>query len=320
MTVARLRRPGSTATAEESVGSVALPPGAAPTAGPTSGPAAGPVSLGKEPPKGRVPAARIRDLTKVYGSGQTEVRALDGVSLDLYAGEFTAVMGPSGSGKSTLMHCCAALDDATSGSVVIGDTELANLKDKELTQLRRDRIGFVFQSFNLVPTLTAEENILLPLSIAGNRPDPEWYALVIDAVGINDRLSHRPNELSGGQQQRVAVARALVSRPAIVFADEPTGNLDSRSGAEVLGLLQRSADDFGQTVVMVTHDPVAAGYTDRVIFLADGMVVDELRDPQPELVLERMALLAAGGSSAGGTHADGTGGSGSGSTSVLADG
>jgi putative ABC transport system ATP-binding protein len=252
------------------------------------------VALGKGASDGRVPAARVRDLTKVYGSGPTEVRALDGVSLDLYAGEFTAVMGPSGSGKSTLMHCCAALDEATSGSVVIGETELSRLKDKELTQLRRDRIGFVFQSFNLVPTLTAEENILLPLSIAGRRPDREWYALVIDAVGLRDRLLHRPNELSGGQQQRVAVARALVSRPAIVFADEPTGNLDSRSGAEVLTLLQRSADDFGQTVVMVTHDPVAAGYTDRVVFLADGAVVDELRDPQAELVLERMALLAAG--------------------------
>ena len=252
------------------------------------------MGLAKAAPAGRLPAARVRDLTKVYGSGQTEVRALDGVSLDLFAGEFTAVMGPSGSGKSTLMHCCAALDEATSGSVIIGDTELARLKDKDLTSLRRDRIGFVFQSFNLVPTLTAEENILLPLSIAGRRPDREWYSLVIDAVGLGDRLRHRPNELSGGQQQRVAVARALVSRPAIVFADEPTGNLDSRSGAEVLGLLQRSVDDFGQTVVMVTHDPVAAGYTDRVIFLADGAVVDELREPQPELVLERMAQLAAG--------------------------
>src|SRR3712207_6377261 len=202
-------------------------------------------------------------------------------------------MGPSGSGKSTLMHCCAALDDATSGSVVIGDTELARLKDKELTQLRRDRIGFVFQAFNLVPTLTAEENILLPLSIAGRRPDREWYSLVIDAVGLGDRLGHRPNELSGGQQQRVAVARALVSRPAIVFADEPTGNLDSRSGAEVLTLLQRSVREFGQTVVMVTHDPVAAGYTDRVVFLADGRVVDEMREPTAERVLERMSAFAA---------------------------
>jgi putative ABC transport system ATP-binding protein len=220
-------------------------------------------------------------------------------------------MGPSGSGKSTLMHCCAALDDATSGSVMIGDTELARLKDKDLTLLRRDRIGFVFQSFNLVPTLTAEENILLPLSIAGRRPDHEWYSLVIDAVGLSDRLGHRPNELSGGQQQRVAVARALVSRPAIVFADEPTGNLDSRSGAEVLGLLQRSVHDFGQTVVMVTHDPVAAGYTDRVVFLADGAVVHELRDPQPELVLERMAALAGAGTGSSGSSGSAVPGSGS---------
>jgi putative ABC transport system ATP-binding protein len=299
--MARLRRPGSTATTQEpaAVGLVALPD--------DTGPAQA-VALGKDIPHARVPAARIRDLTKVYGSGQTEVRALDGVSLDLYAGEFTAVMGPSGSGKSTLMHCCAALDDATSGSVVIGDTDLARLKDKDLTLLRRDRIGFVFQSFNLVPTLTAQENILLPLSIAGRRPDSQWYSLVIDAVGLGDRLSHRPNELSGGQQQRVAVARALVSKPAIVFADEPTGNLDSRAGAEVLGLLKRSVHDFGQTVVMVTHDPVAAGYTDRVVFLADGVVVDELRDPQAELVLERMAQLAGAGSGtsgSGSTRVDG---------------
>ena len=276
---------------------------------PDAGP--GPVGLGKGAPRDRVAAARVRELTKVYGSGQTEVRALDGVSLDLYAGEFTAVMGPSGSGKSTLMHCCAALDEATSGSVLIGETDLARLKDKELTQLRRDRIGFVFQSFNLVPTLTAEENVLLPLSIAGRRPDREWYDLVIDAVGIADRLGHRPNELSGGQQQRVAVARALVSRPAIVFADEPTGNLDSRSGAEVLGLLKRSVHEFGQTVVMVTHDPVAAGYTDRVVFLADGAVVDELRDPHPELVLERMAQLAAGSERPGSAGSGSTGGTGS---------
>ena len=238
-------------------------------------------------------AARVRGLTKVYGSGQAEVRALDGVTLDFYERQFTAVMGPSGSGKSTLMHCCAALDNATDGSVVVGGTDLASLKDKQLTRLRRDRIGFVFQSFNLVPTLTARENILLPMSIAGRKPDHEWYDLVIDTVGLGDRLDHRPNELSGGQQQRVAVARALVSRPAIVFADEPTGNLDSRSGAEVLTLLKRSVDEFGQTVVMVTHDPVAAGYTDRVVFLADGKVVDELRDPTAESVLERMTMFAA---------------------------
>jgi putative ABC transport system ATP-binding protein len=211
--------------------------------------------------------------------------------VDLADAEFTAVMGPSGSGKSTLMHCAAALDTADSGSVLIGDTDLSTLKDKELTRLRRDRIGFVFQSFNLVPTLTAEENILLPLSIAGRKPDPEWYASVIDTVGLGPRLRHRPNQLSGGQQQRVAVARALASRPAIVFADEPTGNLDSRSGAEVLGLLRRSVDEFGQTVVMVTHDPVAAAFTDRVIFLADGRVVDEMRRPTREAVLEHMTRM-----------------------------
>jgi putative ABC transport system ATP-binding protein len=237
-------------------------------------------------------AVRVIDLRKTYGSGQAEVRALDGVTLDLHAGEFTAIMGPSGSGKSTLMHCCAALDDATSGTVVLGDTELSNLNDKALTRLRRDRVGFVFQSFNLVPTLTAEENILLPLSIAGRKPDKEWYDLVIDTVGLGDRLGHRPNELSGGQQQRVAVARALASRPEVVFADEPTGNLDSRSGAEVLQLLRRSVTEFGQTIIMVTHDPVAAGYTDRVVFLADGRVVDEMRQPTAELVLGRMADFA----------------------------
>jgi putative ABC transport system ATP-binding protein len=239
----------------------------------------------------RAVAARVVNLTKTYGSGQAKVVALDDVSVELRSGEFTAVMGPSGSGKSTLMHCTAALDTATSGSVYIGETDLSRLSDKELTRLRRDQVGFVFQSFNLVPTLTAEENILLPLSIAGVKPDPEWYPLVIDAVEIRDRLSHRPNELSGGQQQRVAVARALASRPAIVFADEPTGNLDSRSGAEVLGLLRRSVDEFGQTIVMVTHDPVAASYTDRVIFLADGRVVGEMRDPDRERVLERMATM-----------------------------
>jgi putative ABC transport system ATP-binding protein len=238
-------------------------------------------------------AARVVDLTKVYGSGAAEVRALDGVTLDINAGEFTAVMGPSGSGKSTLMHCCAALDGPTSGQVFIGDTEIGGLADKQLTHLRRERIGFVFQSFNLVPTLTAEENILLPLSIAGRRPDPEWYETVIRTVNLGDRLRHRPNQLSGGQQQRVAVARALVSRPRIVFADEPTGNLDSKSGAEVLELLRSAVDDHGQTVVMVTHDPVAAAYTDRVVFLADGRIVDELRNPDREQVLQKMQQLAA---------------------------
>jgi putative ABC transport system ATP-binding protein len=238
-------------------------------------------------------AARAEGLTKTYGTGDATVTALDDVTVELYTGEFTAVMGPSGSGKSTLMHCFAALDSATSGSVFVGDTELSRLGDKELTRLRRDEIGFVFQSFNLVPTLTAEENILLPLSIAGRRPDPEWYSTVIETVGLSDRLTHRPNALSGGQQQRVAVARALASRPSIVFADEPTGNLDSRSGAEVLTLLRRSVDEFGQTVVMVTHDPVAAAFTDRVLFLADGAVVDEVREPDREIVLDRMTRMDA---------------------------
>jgi putative ABC transport system ATP-binding protein len=240
-----------------------------------------------------VPAARVRNLTKTYGAGQALVRALDDVSLDLAAGEFTAVMGPSGSGKSTLMHCCAALDTGDSGSVFIGEQDLTTLRDKALTRLRRDEIGFVFQSYNLVPTLTAEENILLPLAIAGQRPERAWFEEVIATVSLGDRLRHKPNELSGGQQQRVAVARALVSRPRIVFADEPTGNLDSRSGAEVLELLRRSVKEYGQTVVMVTHDPVAAAYTDRVVFLADGRVVDELRDPDREGVLAIMATMAA---------------------------
>ena len=234
-------------------------------------------------------AASATDLYKTYGSNEALVKALDGVSVDIRAGEFTAIMGTSGSGKSTLMHCMAGLDSSDSGSVKIGDVELSTLSDKKLTQLRRDRVGFVFQAFNLVPTLNAEENILLPLSIAGRKPDKEWYRKVIEAVDLSTRLKHRPSELSGGQQQRVACARALVSRPDIVFADEPTGNLDSASGAEVLSFLRRSVDDFGQTIVMVTHDPVAASYTDRVIFLADGKIIDELLEPTAEKVLEKMA-------------------------------
>ena len=240
----------------------------------------------------RTVAASAHDLVKVYGRDETEVRALDGVTVDLYAGEFTAVMGPSGSGKSTLMHCLAALDTPSGGEAVVGGTPLGRLKDKDLTQLRREQIGFVFQAFNLVPTLTAHENITLPLAIAGRKPDRGWYDEVIRTVGLGDRLSHKPNELSGGQQQRVAVARAMVSRPRIVFADEPTGNLDSRSGAEVLELLRAAVDRHDQTVVMVTHDPVAAAYTDRVVFLADGRVVDELRDPDREQVLEVMSRIA----------------------------
>ena len=237
------------------------------------------------------PAARTVGLSKVYGEGETRVVALDDVSIDLAAGEFTAIMGPSGSGKSTLMHCAAALDSATSGQVYLGDVELTGLKDKALTLLRRDKIGFIFQSYNLVPTLSAQENILLPLAIAGRKPDQEWYDVVIDTVGLRDRLGHRPSELSGGQQQRVACARALVSRPHVIFADEPTGNLDSLSGQEVLKFLRRSVDEFGQTIVMVTHDPVAASHTDRVVFLADGRIVDELRQPTADLVLERMKKL-----------------------------
>jgi putative ABC transport system ATP-binding protein len=232
--------------------------------------------------------ARAVDLRKVYGSGEAEVRALDGVTVDFERGRMTAIMGPSGSGKSTLMHCMAALDRATSGSVVIDGVDVAGLKDAPLTRLRRDRLGFVFQAFNLVPTLTAKENITLPLDIAGKPVDKAWFDTVIDTIGLRDRLGHRPSELSGGQQQRVACARALVSKPAIVFADEPTGNLDSRSSAEILGFLRRSVDEFGQSVVMVTHDPNAAGYADRVLFLADGRIVDELRDPSADSVLERM--------------------------------
>jgi putative ABC transport system ATP-binding protein len=238
-------------------------------------------------------AARVVGLTKTYGTGEARIVALDDVTLDLGAGEYTAVMGPSGSGKSTLMHCCAALDTADTGSVFIGDQNLSKLKDKALTRLRRDQIGFVFQSYNLVPTLTAQENIVLPLAIAGRKPDTEWYDSVIATVGLGDRLTHKPNELSGGQQQRVAVARALVSRPRIVFADEPTGNLDSKSGAEVLELLRVSVTDHGQTVVMVTHDPVAASYTDRVVFLADGRIVDEVRSPDRDQVLEILARMTA---------------------------
>ncbi|MTB70967.1 ATP-binding cassette domain-containing protein [Arsenicicoccus sp. MKL-02] len=236
-------------------------------------------------------AASTRGLAKVYGHGDARVVALGGVDIAFEKGRFTAVMGPSGSGKSTLMHCAAGLDAPTAGQVFVGDTEIGALKDRQLTELRRDRIGFVFQAFNLIPTLTAEENILLPLSIAGRKPDPAWYDTVIDTVGLRDRLRHKPSELSGGQQQRVACARALVSKPQIIFADEPTGNLDSRSGAEILGFLRRSVDEFGQTIVMVTHDPVAAAYCDRVVFLADGQIVSELLSPGREAVLETMSHL-----------------------------
>ncbi len=233
-------------------------------------------------------AARAVGATKVYGTGDTAVRALDDVTVDIASGAFTAVMGPSGSGKSTLMHVLAGLDDLTSGQVYVGDVELGALSDAALTRVRRERLGFVFQSFNLISTLSAEENILLPMNLAGTKPDRAWVDQVIATVGLGDRLRHRPSELSGGQQQRVAVARALASRPDVVFADEPTGNLDSRSGAEVLGLLRDSADRFGQTIVMVTHDPTAAAWADRALFLADGRIVDQIEAPTAEVVLDRM--------------------------------
>jgi len=236
-------------------------------------------------------AVRVVDASKVYGSGDTEVRALDHVSQDIPAARFTAIMGPSGSGKSTLMHCAAGLDTLTSGQVLVGGTDLGRLSDKQLTVLRRAQIGFVFQGFNLIPTLSAEENITLPAALGGTKLDPAWLDQVITKVGLGDRLDHRPSELSGGQQQRVAVARALVTRPAVVFADEPTGNLDSRSGAEVLGFLRRAVTEIGQTVVMVTHDPAAAAYADRVVFLADGKVIDTMARPTAETVLDRMKAL-----------------------------
>ena len=237
------------------------------------------------------PAARGVDLVKTYGHGDAAVRALAAVSVAFGAGQFSAIMGPSGSGKSTLMHCMAGLDTITSGQVFIGDIELSSLSDKELTRLRRDKVGFIFQAYNLVPTLNALENITLPLDIAGRDPDQDWLDRLIDTVGLRPRLSHRPSELSGGQQQRVAAARALASRPDIVFADEPTGNLDSKASAEVLEFLRTSVADFAQTVVMVTHDPVAASYADRVVFLADGRIVDEMASPTADGVLDRMKGL-----------------------------
>ncbi len=236
-------------------------------------------------------AARAVRAVKTYGTGDTVVNALAGVDLDIARGRFTAVMGPSGSGKSTLMHAMAGLDTLTSGQVFIGEVDLTTLKEKELTVLRRDHVGFVFQAFNLVPTLTAEENILLPQSLGGREPDPDWFDRVVDTVGLRDRLHHRPSELSGGQQQRVAVARALVGRPQITFADEPTGNLDSNSGAEILRFMRGAVDDLGQTIVMVTHDPVAASYSDRVVFLVDGTITDEMADPTADQVIDKLKVL-----------------------------
>ena len=241
----------------------------------------------------RAIAARIDTGSKVYGEGDTVVRALDGVTAEFETGVFTAIMGPSGSGKSTLLHCTAGLDVLTEGNIYIGETELGSLKDKDLTLLRREKVGFVFQAFNLIPTLSARENVLLPLLIAGDDHDEAWFDQVVGILGLGDRLSHRPSELSGGQQQRVAAARALVARPEIIFADEPSGNLDPKSAAELLDFMRRAVKEFGQTIVMVTHDPVAASYADRVVFLEDGKIVDELHDPTPDSVIDRMRQFGA---------------------------
>jgi putative ABC transport system ATP-binding protein len=236
-------------------------------------------------------AARADGVTKAYGTGAATVTALDNLSVDVHRGRFTAIMGPSGSGKSTLMHCLAGLDTVSSGDVWIGETRLTTLNDKGLADLRRNRVGFIFQQFNLLPTLSAEENITLPLAIANRKPDPVWFETVVGAVGLADRLTHRPSELSGGQQQRVACARALLPKPDVIFADEPTGNLDSRSGNEILGFLRRSVDEFDQTIVMVTHDANAAAYADRVVFLLDGRLVHDLADPDADAVLDTMKAL-----------------------------
>jgi putative ABC transport system ATP-binding protein len=237
------------------------------------------------------PAARAVDAVKIYGDGPTAVRALDGITLDIPGGEFTAIMGASGSGKSTLLHCLAGLDNLTSGQVLIGETDLSSLDDATLTRLRRDRVGFIFQAYNLIPTLTAGENISLPLSIANRKPDDSWFKAVVETLNLSDRLTHRPSQLSGGQQQRVAAARALITRPDLVFADEPSGNLDSRSGHQLLEFLRRAVDEFGQTIVMVTHDANAAAFADRVVFLADGRVVDELMSPTADRILDRIKGL-----------------------------
>lgn len=238
-------------------------------------------------------AARAAGAVKIYGEGDAQVRALNGIDVAFAAQQFTAIMGPSGSGKSTLLHCLAGLDSLTDGRVYIGDTDLGSLNDDQLTRLRRDKVGFVFQAYNLVPTLNAMENITLPLAIAGRKPDQEWVDRIIDTIGIRDRLHHRPTELSGGEQQRVAAARALASRPDIIFADEPSGNLDSSSGAELLGFMREAVQKLGQTIVMVTHDPAAAGYADRVVFLADGVVVGEMLEPTRERILDHIKLLEA---------------------------
>src|SRR4051812_30533817 len=238
-------------------------------------------------------AARAVDASKVYGTGEAEVRALDHISVEFETARMTAIMGPSGSGKSTLLHCLAGLDRLTSGQIFLGDEEISHLSEKQLTLIRRDKLGFVFQSYNLIPTLSALENITLPMALANRKPDGEWLDTVVTTVRLKDRLEHRPSELSGGQQQRVAVARALLSRPEIIFADEPTGNLDSRAGAEILTFMRKAVDDLGQTIVMVTHDPIAASYADRVVFLADGAIVDELLEPDTDSIIDKMKSLGA---------------------------
>ena len=242
-------------------------------------------------PAAATTAVRAEEVTKIYGIGEAAVRALNNISVEFAAGHYTAIMGPSGSGKSTLLHCLAGLDRVTAGRVVLGDIDITAVSEKELTLVRRDKIGFVFQSYNLIPTLNAIENITLPLALAGRKPDKEWLDRVISTVGLADRLNHRPSELSGGQQQRVAVARALASRPQVIFADEPTGNLDSKASAEILEFMRQAVDELGQTIVMVTHDPIAAGYADRVVFLADGQIVDEMQSPTAEAVIDRVKRL-----------------------------
>jgi putative ABC transport system ATP-binding protein len=238
-------------------------------------------------------AARAIDASKIYGTGEAEVRALNAISVQFQASQLTAIMGPSGSGKSTLLHCMAGLDRLTSGQIFLGDVDISRAGEKELTLIRRDKLGFIFQAYNLIPTLNALENMTLPMSLAGKKPDPAWLDTIVETVRLKDRLTHRPAELSGGQQQRVAVGRALLSKPSIIFADEPTGNLDSRSGAEILSFMRRAVDELGQTIVMVTHDPIAAGYADRVVFLADGAIVDELHAPTADTVLDKMKSLGA---------------------------
>jgi putative ABC transport system ATP-binding protein len=238
-------------------------------------------------------AARAIDASKIYGSGEAEVRALNAISVQFQTSRLTAIMGPSGSGKSTLLHCMAGLDRLTSGQILLGDLDISRAGEKELTLIRRDKLGFIFQAYNLIPTLNALENMTLPMSLAGKKPDPAWLDTIVDTVRLKDRLTHRPAELSGGQQQRVAVGRALLSKPSIIFADEPTGNLDSRSGAEILSFMRKAVDELGQTIVMVTHDPIAAGYADRVVFLADGAIVDELLAPTADTVLDKMKSLGA---------------------------